>query len=61
MKLFCKHDWKMISETTTKSDMEVAVATPNLKTAKGFDTQRKLIQIVACNKCGKLERFVEWL
>ena len=61
MKWFCKHDWKMISETTTKSDMEVAGAIPNVATVKGFDTQRKLIQVVACTKCGKLERFVEYL
>lgn len=65
--LFCKHNWKIISEHTTESPFEHA-----LRVARGAgvvgrssipyqmcDTSRKFIQVVQCEKCGKLKRFVE--
>ena len=58
--MFCKHEWKVLSEITTESMAEHAAnigATIN----KGNETimERKHIQIVTCSKCGKLKRFVE--
>ena len=58
--MFCQHKWKLISETTTKSRMEhlteIGVSeVSNLHKA----ADRKYIQIVACDECGKLKRFVE--
>ena len=64
MKVFCKHEWKLVSETTTKSKFEHAAS--NLDFSAGVEikggmccTDRKFIQIVSCDKCGKLKRFVE--
>lgn len=59
MKWFCKHEWKMISETITRSEAEVIAEIPNLKSINGCDFGRKIIQVVSCTKCGKLERFVD--
>lgn len=60
MSLFCKHEWEILSETTTKSQMEHAREL-GLMITEGYSFQlsRKLIQIAACKKCGKLKRFVE--
>jgi hypothetical protein len=70
--MFCKHQWEILSETTTKSGFEVAVEaisqidTP--KTLHKFNikipeqvtcAERKYIQVFKCDKCGKLKRFVE--
>ena len=66
MTIFCKHEWKTISETVTKSKYEIA-----LEASKGAgiesiklpwqlcDADRKHIQVFACEKCGKFKRFVE--
>ena len=66
--MFCKHEWSILSETLTKSTFEMALsALDNRITGKIniphqlCDDNRKLIQIVVCNKCGKLKRFVEIL
>lgn len=58
--IFCKHEWMIISETTTKSQFEHMKEhgfTPNK--VNGFALERKHIQVVICIKCGKLKRFVE--
>lgn len=60
--MFCKHEWKMLSEVTTKSKFEVA--TENLVGNITVPWQlananRKHIQVFTCGKCGKLKRFVE--
>jgi hypothetical protein len=63
--MFCKHKWTIMSETVTKSKFECAISTINI--AEGKTTvphqmccaDRKFIQIVSCEKCGKLKRFVE--
>jgi hypothetical protein len=62
--MFCKHDWELLSETVTKSRLEVA--TSNLVGATKIkipwqlcDASRKHIQTFACKKCGKIKRYVE--
>jgi len=62
--MLCKHEWKLLSETVTKSAIEVA--TESISGATDFklpwqlsNADRKHIQVFACDKCGKLKRFVE--
>ena len=59
--MFCKHIWVILSETTTKSAIEVLHETGQApKTLTGTEWfERKHIQIVSCGKCGKLKRFCE--
>jgi len=64
--MFCKHDWQVLSETTTESKFEHAmkVLKPSVEgkfTIPGqmSDADRKHIQVFTCSKCGKLKRFVE--
>lgn len=58
--IFCKHEWKMISETTTKSQLEhMKENNFNPEEINMFALKRKHIQVVTCSKCGKLKRFVE--
>lgn len=60
MKFFCKHDWKMLSETTTKSQLEhMREVGFSPETIDRFVLDRKHIQVITCNECGKLKRFVE--
>ena len=65
MTLFCKHDWKILSEKVTESQLEqygrVTGYIPKPKNCGQLEpmTTRKHICIVACSKCGELERFVE--
>jgi len=62
--MFCKHVWKVISETTTKSKLELAKGL-NVDFKSGNPnfivemTKRKYIQILSCSECGKLKRFQE--
>ena len=58
----CKHEWKMISETTTKSKFELMTGPGGEFSADSIPYpmfKRKHIQVVTCSKCGKLKRFVE--
>jgi len=62
----CIHKWKILSETVTESKFEHASKQiPNREVRQVTiphqmcDASRKLIQIVTCEKCGKLKRFVE--
>lgn len=64
--MFCKHEWKVLSETTTVSKIEhsIVVLKPDMMgkfniPAQMCDADRKYIQVIACDKCGKLKRFVE--
>lgn len=64
LKIFCKHDWKLISEITTKSAFELA--TENLATMAHVklpwqlcNADRKVIQLVTCPKCGAIKKFTE--
>jgi hypothetical protein len=63
--MFCRHEWALLSETTTKSRIEVtmeALSKTNLTkfqvTEESMDASRKIIQIVTCTKCGKLKKFI---
>lgn len=60
MNVFCKHNWEILSETTTKSRIEL-LREVGCQSIKGMDNpaDRKFIQVVACKKCGTLKRFVE--
>lgn len=59
--MLCKHEWQILSETTTKSGVELLGKVMDLKSVKCSSdlTKRKFIQLVSCKKCGKLKRFVE--
>ena len=58
IKLFCKHEWKMLSETEHESPFLKS----RIKNARGLSEsviRGKLIQIVVCDKCGSIKKFVE--
>jgi hypothetical protein len=58
--MFCKHEWKLLSETTTESKVEFLKKLEiSLEEAPYHALNRKFIQIVVCPKCNKLKRFVE--
>ncbi len=65
--MFCKHEWKVLSETVTKSRLELSVqAVSQGGKPHEFElpghlccAKRKHIQVFTCNKCGQLKRFVE--
>ena len=65
-KIFCNHEWSVLSETITKSKLEISIN--NLKEEGASkanlpwqlcDADRKHILVLCCDKCGKLKRFVE--
>lgn len=56
--MFCRHDWELISDTITKSELELVIAA-GATSIKNASNKRISIQIVGCKKCGKLKRFVE--
>ena len=56
--MFCKHEWKVISETTTKSELDMLIAAGAIE-IENVSSKRKFIQVISCDKCGKLKRFVE--
>lgn len=63
----CKHEWKLLSETVTKSKYESSIEAvkdlcANTKLSLPWqmcDADRKHIQLFTCEKCGKLKRYVE--
>ena len=64
--MFCNHEWKVLSETVTKSKYETALEAASIASAgvtklpwQLCDAERKHIQTFTCEKCGKLKRFVE--
>jgi hypothetical protein len=65
--MFCKHQWEMLSETTTESQLEQAVRVTGSHPTPQYDhqfeqmTERKFIQVVQCTRCGKLKRFKEYI
>ena len=60
--MFCKHNWKILSEHTTESKFELAKRT-GVVISKARDSyvldllERQFIQIATCNKCGKIKRW----
>lgn len=68
MRLFCKHDWKVLSEKEMESVFERTVKTLNeaCNEVRSLPHQlchgeRKYIAICSCDKCGKIKKFVETL
>jgi len=58
--MFCKHEWKVLSTEVTESQIEMLNRViPGTSKAYTSMFERKHIQIVSCDKCGKLKRFVE--
>lgn len=62
--IFCRHEWKMLSETFTKSIFEASIEVLGGSSEVNLPHQlcsgdKKHIQVFCCNKCGKLKRFVE--
>lgn len=58
--MFCNHEWRILSETTTESAYEHAKNIGLIVTrGSTLGLERKYIQIVVCDKCGKLKQFVE--
>jgi len=61
--MFCKHQWKILSEVKTQSKVELLKDIGvSIKSSGDYIVEvlgRKFIQIVSCEKCGKLKRFVE--
>ena len=63
--MFCKHEWSLLTETTSKSYFEISMkAMGDAGVSKSglphqlCDASRKLVQVFTCSKCGKLKRFV---
>jgi hypothetical protein len=65
--MFCKHQWKVLSESVTASKFEHAINLVKDNGSPGKFTipsqmscaERKHIAVFVCEKCGKLKRFVE--
>ena len=63
--MFCRHQWKLLSEMVTKSKYEHSMEVASQRVisitlpAQLCDADRKHIQVFTCDKCGKLKRFVE--
>jgi hypothetical protein len=64
MKLFCKHEWKLLFEKETKSKFE-SVYSMTFSNSKKIqipwqmcNATKKYIQILSCKKCGKIKKFV---
>lgn len=60
MGLFCKHDWEVLSDKVTESEIEMISRLG--RTPKTYNSSlRKSITVVKCNNCGKIKKFVEVL
>ena len=64
--MFCKHEWALLSETTTTSKFDDSVRAFSHAGGAKFTlpdqlccADRKHIQVFTCGKCGNLKRFVE--
>ena len=58
--IFCKHNWKVLSETRTESIAERAIKNGmRIKRCSSDDLKQTLVQIVTCDKCGKIKRYVK--
>ena len=64
--MFCRHKWEIISEKICESSFEHAMKevaklgqlAKSIKMSLDMaNTDRKLIQIVTCAKCGKIKKF----
>lgn len=60
--MFCKHEWKILSDQIVKNTMKDRVTAKNHAPGHMLDFIETLkdthIQVISCNKCGKLKRYV---
>ena len=57
--MFCKHNWKILSETRTDSIAERAIKNGmHISRCTSHYLKQTLVQIVTCEKCGKIKRYV---
>lgn len=57
--MFCKHEWKVLSEVTTKSKFSELAGVTRMKSVDIEElTARKHILTVTCEKCGDIKQFV---
>ena len=56
-KLFCNHQWRLLSEVKEESPYVKC----NLKKIEGSlsELYGTLVQLACCDKCGKIKKFVE--
>lgn len=66
--LQCKHEWKLLSDTTSESSIEVATKALPMSQLKSFKlphqtchTERLHEQVFTCEKCGKIKRYKQWV
>jgi len=59
MSIFCKHKWKILSETVTESPLEQSHRLGLLikSSVNGHVFTKRYITICACEQCGKLQQF----
>ena len=61
--MFCKHDWKVLSDVTMESPFDTAIkalATVNSRPKrmnKMPSCRTTQVIICSCNKCGKIKKF----
>ncbi len=56
MKIFCRHVWKILDKTVGESEVDVMakmLMAPEKTTADTSIFRRRLLVIMACEKCGK--------
>ena len=54
----CKHEWKILSKEYTKSRMEIVRETTGGATSFPlYFTDKYIIQIIVCKKCGKVKHY----
>ncbi len=59
--MFCKHEWKIMTEITTKAAYEMLGEVTSMEGASQWLFDRKYICILQCNKCGRLNKTIEKL
>jgi len=58
--MFCKHKWDLLSEKTTESKLELLQRITSLEITECKESllERKFIQLLKCDKCGKFKKLV---
>lgn len=65
--MYCKHKWEILFQTTTESGYQHTIRVMQEAGISGSQTipwqmcgtERKSIQILTCQLCGKVKKFVE--
>jgi len=58
MSWFCTHDWKVLDKTVQKSMLELAMQARAPLEGSSRLGRGTIMVVCACNKCGKIKRFV---